>query len=67
MSGFHKAYPLRTTASEAAYAAKLYGLPKAQTPSTPAPPIGDSVGVDLIITAANGAKYQAKGTAKRVA
>lgn len=46
---------------------RRYGPAKTSPTPTPAPPIGDSVGVDLIITAANGAKYQAKGNAKRVA
>lgn len=60
---------VRPQSTEAAYAAKLYGLPQTQTPPTPpnSPPLGDSLGIDLIITQANGSKYSAKGTAKRVA
>lgn len=46
------------------FAQKLYGLPQTQTPSTPAMPLGDSLGVDVIITQ-NGVRYRAQGTAKR--
>jgi len=51
---------------EIAFAQKLYGPPQTMPAPTPMPPIGDSLGIDLIITRDN-ARYQAKGTAKRVA
>lgn len=66
MEPIYNAAIVRPQATEAAYAAKLYGLPQTQTPPTPVPPIGDSIGIDLIITQGN-ARYEAKGTAKRVA
>lgn len=43
------------------------GTAKTPITPTPVPPLGDSLGVDLIITGADGRKYNAKGTAKRVA
>lgn len=51
---------------EIAFVQKLYGLPQTQPAPTPVPPIGDSLGIDLIITQGN-FRYEAKGTAKRVA
>lgn len=55
----------RPQATESAYAAKLYGPPKLAPTPTPVPPLGDSLGVELIIKASNGQTYKAAGTAKR--
>lgn len=55
----------RPQATEIAIVQKLYGLPQVTPPSTPVPPLGDSLGVDLIITQ-GAAKYRAVGKANRV-
>jgi hypothetical protein len=46
---------------------RRYGAPKPPITPTPVPPLGDSLGVELLITGADGRKFNAKGTAKRVA
>lgn len=60
---------VRPMQTEAAYAAKLYGLPQTKIPPTPpaSPPLGDSLGLELIITGPKGEKYKATGKANRVA
>jgi hypothetical protein len=52
----------RPQATEAAYVAKLYGPAKRKTPPTPVPPLGDSLGVEMIITQGN-RRFKATGKA----
>jgi len=44
---------------------RRYGPPQATAPATPVPPLGDSLGLEILITAASGQKYKATGNAKR--
>lgn len=44
---------------------RRYGQPQATAPATPVPPLGDSLGLEILITAASGQKYKATGNAKR--
>lgn len=55
----------RPQATEIAIVQKWYGPPQVSPPTTPVPPLGDSLGVDLIITQ-GAAKYRAVGKANRV-
>lgn len=66
MEPVYNASIVRPQATEAAYASKLYGPPQTQPTPTPVPPLGDSIGVDLILTQGN-VRYRAQGNAKRVA
>lgn len=62
----------RPQSTEVLMVQKLYGQPQIAPPSTPVPPLGDSLGLELIISQANqislkytrgSQKYQARGTA----
>jgi hypothetical protein len=50
---------------ETAFVQKLYGLPQTHTVPTPVPPIGDSLGMEVIITY-QGHRFEAKGNAHLV-
>lgn len=56
---------VKPQAGEIAFVQKLYGLPQTQPAPSPVPPVGDSLGVALIITQGN-VKYRATGKANRV-